>query len=321
MRRREFIARLGGAVAVWPVAVGAQPAAAPKVGVLVAGVPDPTPFWQLFREGLRGLGYVEGRSILFEYRSAEGKPGLLPQLAADLVSLKVDIIVTWQTPTVWAAKEATKEIPIVMADAGDPVGTGLVGSLAHPGGNITGIAGVTAELAGKSVELIREMLPDARRVTAVCNGSDPFSRPFLEQIELGGRSAGVAIQPVMLRGSGELDLAFRQAGQQKADAIIVQPSLSTKLAAELALQYRIPTVCVPRWFAEEGGLMSYSPRYSDLYRQAATYVDRILKGAKPGELPVEQPKKFELVVNLKTAKALGITVPPTLLARADELIE
>jgi putative tryptophan/tyrosine transport system substrate-binding protein len=321
MRRREFIALVGSTAVAWPLGGAAQQAKTPKVGVLVAGTPNPEPFWRIFREGLRDLGYIEGQNILFEFRSAQGRPSLLPELAADLVRLGVNIIVTWQTPTVRAAKEATKDIPIVMADAGDPIGTGLIASLARPGGNITGIAGVTAELAGKSVELIREMLPSATRVAALCNGSDPFSRPFLEQIELGGRAAGVEIRAITLRGSDELDVAFLRMSNERIDAVILQPSLRTQHAAELALKHRLPAVCVPRWFAEEGGLMSYCPKYSDLYRQAATYVDKILKGSKPFDLPVQQPTKFELVINLKTARALGLTVPPTLLARADEVIE
>jgi putative tryptophan/tyrosine transport system substrate-binding protein len=320
MRRREFIALLGGAAATWALAARAQQKV-PRVGVLVAGNPNPEPFWRLFREGLRELGYIEGQNILFEFRSAAGNPNRLAELAADLVRLPVDVIVTWQTPTVRAAKEATHEIAIVMADAGDPVGTGLIASLARPGGNITGIAGVTAELAGKSVELIREMIPSARRVVALCNGTDPFARPFLAQIRLGGETAGIEIRPVTLQGGEELDGAFLQASQERSDAVIVQPSLPTRRAAELALKYRLPAVCVPRWFAEEGGLMSYCPKYADLYRQAAVYVDKILKGAQPAELPVQQPTKFELVINIKTAKALGIAVPPTLLARADEVIE
>jgi putative ABC transport system substrate-binding protein len=220
-----------------------------------------------------------------------------------------------------AAQRATRQIPIVMADAGDPVGTGLITSLPRPGGNITGMAGVTAELAGKSVELIRDMIPSSRQVAALCNGPDPFSKPFLEQIHLGGRTAGIAIKPIVLGGNHELDAAFFAMSSEHVDAVIVQPSLPTRRAAELALKHHLPAVSVPRWFAEEGGLMSYSPRYVDLYRQAASYVDKILKGASPADLPVEQPTKFELLINLKTARALGLTVPPMLLARADEVIE
>ncbi|MBI3515889.1 MAG: ABC transporter substrate-binding protein [Proteobacteria bacterium] len=320
MRRRAVLAGLGGA-AVWPLAARAQQRHMPRVGVLVAGNPDPGPFWRLFQEALRDLGYVGGQTVRFEFRSAEGQAARLADLAADLVRLSVDIIVTWQTPTVQAAKQATKDIPIVMADSGDPVGTGLVASLARPGGNITGMAGVTAELAGKSVELIREMIPSVRRVGALCNPSDPFSKPFLEQIQLGGRAAGIEIQPVMVRADEAFDVAFSRLSGERIDAVIVQPSLPTKRAAELALNSRLPAVSVPRWFAEEGGLMSYSPRLADLYREAAVYVDKILKGAKPADLPIQQPTKFELVINLKTARALGLTIPPSILARADEVIE
>jgi putative ABC transport system substrate-binding protein len=293
----------------------------PRIGVLVAGNPNPEPFWRIFREGLRDLGYIEGQNILFEFRSAEGKANLIPNLATELVHLKVDIIVTWYTQAAQAAKQATNEIPIVMADAGDPVGTGLVASLARPGGNVTGMAGVTTELAGKCVELIREMMPSARRVGALCNAADPFAKPFLEQIQLAGPIVGIEIQPVMVRGGEELDAAFSRMSAARVDAVIVQPSLPTKRAAELALNDRLPAVSVPGWFAEEGGLMSYSPRHADLYRQATTYIDKILKGSKPANLPVEQPTKFELIINLKTAKALGLTISETFLLRADEVIE
>jgi len=275
----------------------------------------------LFQEGLRGLGYIEGQNILFEFRSAGGKVNLLPDLAAELVRLKVDIIVVWQTPTARAARQATSEIPIVMADVGDPVGTGLVASLARPGGNVTGLAGVTAELAGKSVELIRAMMPSASRVAVLVNSTDPFRKPFLEQIQLASRTLGLSIQPIMIGGGEELDVAFARMSKERIDAVIVQPSLPTKRAAELALKHRLAAVSVPRWFAEEGGLMSYSARLADLYRQAASYVDKILRGAKPADLPVMQPTTFELVINLKTAKAIGLTIPPSVLARADEVIQ
>jgi putative ABC transport system substrate-binding protein len=243
-------------------------------------------------------------------------------LAAELVRLKIDIIVTWFTPTAQAAKQATHEIPIVMAETGDPVGTGLVASLARPGGNVTGIASVTAELAGKSVQLIRDMLPSARRVTALANATDPFSKPFLEQIKLGGEATGTTINAVRISSSEELETAFASMEKDRPDAVIVQPSLPSKRVAELALKHHVPAVSVPRWFAEEhGGLMSYSAKYVDLFRKAAVYVDKILKGAQPADLPVEQPTHFELIINMKTAKALGIDVPPTLLARADVMIE
>ena len=322
MRRREFMSIFGAAAAVWPLAGRAQqPAKLPTVGALVLGSTDPEQFWRDFRQGLRDLGYVEGQNIRFEFRSAQGQANRVPELAAELVRLKVDVIVTWFTPPTEAAKQATHEIPIVMADTGDPIGTGMVASFPRPGGNVTGIASVTAELAGKSVQLIRDMLPSARRVTALANATDPFSKPFLEQIQLGGEATGTAINPIRISNNEEFESAFAAMERDRPDAIIVQPSLPSKRAAELALQHRVPAVSVPRWFADEGGLMSYSAIYADLFRKAAVYVDKILKGAQPADLPVEQPTRFQLVINMKTAKALGITVPATLLARADEVIE
>jgi ABC-type uncharacterized transport system substrate-binding protein len=321
IRRREFISTLCGAVVVWPLAARAQQPKVPTIGALVVGNISPEEFWREFRQGLRDLGYIEGQNIRFEFRSAEGQIDRLPELAAELVSLKVDVIVTWFTPTAVAAKQATREIPIVMAETGDPIGTGLVMSLHRPGGNVTGIAAATAELAGKSVQLIRDMLPSARRVTALANATDPFSKPFLKEIELGGEANGTAIKPVRISNNEEFENAFAAIERDRPDAVIVQPSLPSKRAAQLALQHRVPAVSVPPWFAEEGGLMSYSAIYADLFRKAAVYVDKILKGAQPSDLPVEQPTRFQLIINMKTAKALGITVPPALLASADKVIE
>lgn len=320
MRRREFITFTGSLVA-WPLTAHAQLPKVAKIGVLVAGTPDPQPFWTVFRQALHDLGYVEGQNIQFEYRSAEGDRNHLKELAADLVHDNVDIIVTFQTPTVTAAKQVTQSIPIVMASAGDPVGTGLVASLARPGGNVTGMAGVTAELAGKSVELIRQIIPSIMQIAALCNGPDPFSKPFLAHVQLGGKAAGVAVKPIILSSSDQLDAAFSSMNDDHIDAVVVQPSLPTRRTAELALQHHLPAVSVPRWFADAGGLLSYSAREADMYREAATYVDKILKGAKPGDLPIEQPTKFELVLNRKTAKVLGLTFPSQLLAVADEVIE
>ena len=320
IRRRELIVTLGSAAA-WPVAARSQQPKAPTIGALVIGNINPEQFWREFRQGLRDLGYVEGQNIRFEFRSAEGHLERLPELANELVGLKVDIIVTWFTPTAVAAKQATHEIPIVMAETGDPIGTGLVASLPRPGGNVTGMASVTAELAGKSVQLIREMLPSARRVTALANATDPFSKPFLEQIKLGGEATGTTINAIGVSSNEEFETAFAGMELDRPDALIVQPSLPTKRAAELAVKHRVPAVSVPRWFAEEGGLMSYSPRYVELFREAAVFVDKILKGAQPADLPVEQPTHFELVLNLKTAQALGLTIPGSFLLRVDTLIE
>src|ERR1700730_8503333 len=208
LRRREFIGLLASAAAVRPLAAHAQQPTMPTIGALVIGNINPEQFWREFRQGLRDLGYVEGQNIRFEFRSAEGHLDRLPELAAELVRLKVDIIVTWFTPTAVAAKQATHEIPIVMAETGDPIGTGLVMSLPRPGGNVTGIASVTAELAGKSVQLIRDMLPSARRVTALANATDPFSKPFLEQVQLGGEATGTAINPIRISNNEELETAF-----------------------------------------------------------------------------------------------------------------
>jgi ABC-type uncharacterized transport system substrate-binding protein len=320
MQRREFIV-LVGALAAWPLSARAQQPKIAKIGVLVAGVPDPQPFWTTFQRAMHDLGYVEGQQVQFEYRSAEGDRNRLKELAADLVRDNVDIIVTFQTPTVTAAKQATQSIPIVMASAGDPVGTGLVASLARPGGNVTGMAGVTAELAGKSVELIHQIIPSSKQVAALCNGPDPFSKPFLNHIQAGGKAAGVAIKPIILNSSDQLDIAYSSMSNEHVDAVVVQPSLPTRRTAQLALQHHVPAVSVPPQFAQDGGLLSYSSRQADMYREAASYVDKILKGAKPADLPVEQPTKFELVLNRKTAKALGLTFPPQLLAVADEIIE
>src|SRR6266436_4614833 len=320
MRRREFIGLLGAA-AVRPLAAHAQQPKVPSIGALVIGNINPEQFWREFRQGLRDLGYVEGQNIRFQFRSAEGHLDRLPELAAELVRLKVDVIVTWFTPTAVAARQATRDIPIVMAETGDPIGTGLVASLPRPGGNVTGIASVTAELAGKSVQLIRDLLPSARRVTALANVTDPFSKPFLEQIDLGGAATGTTIRAIRISNDEEFESAFAAMEKDRPDAVIVQPSLPSKRAAELALKQRVPAVSVPRWFAEEGGLMSYSPRYADLFHKAAVYVDKILKGAHPADLPVEQPTRFELVINMKTAKALGLAIPETFVLRADEVIE
>jgi putative tryptophan/tyrosine transport system substrate-binding protein len=321
MRRREFITVLGSAAAVWPLTAYAQQRKVPTIGVLVVGSPGSEQFWWQFRYVMRELGYVEEQSVRYEYRSDQGQVSRLPELAAELVRLNVDLIVTWFTPAARAAKEATHEIPIVMALAGDPIATGLVDSLNRPGGNITGMAGVTAELSGKSVELIRELLPSARRVVALANAPDPFSKPFLEHIRSGGAATGIIIDAQMIRTADELEMAFREMEKERPDAIIVQPSLPSKRAAELAMKYKLPAVSSVRVFAEEGGLLSYAAAEAYLYRRAAVYVDKILKGAKPADLPIEQPSQFELIVNMKTAKALGLTVPPSLLARADEVIE
>ena len=273
------------------------------------------------QEGLRKLGYVEGKNVRFEFRSADGKPDRLDGLADELVRLNVDLIVVRLTPAAFAARKATTTLPIIMASVADPVGTGLVASLSRPGGNITGLSGTTAELGAKILELIREMMPTAQRAGVLVNATDPFSKTFVEQVERGGRSLGIAIQPHIVEGPAGFEVAIEAMVGERADAIIVQPSLPFKTAIDLALKHKLISICPFRSFSDAGGLMSYSANENDIYRNVAMYVDRVLKGAKPSELPVLQPTRYELVINLKTAEALGIVVPPAFLARADEVIE
>jgi putative ABC transport system substrate-binding protein len=271
---------------------------------------------------LRNLGYVEGKNLVIESRWAEGINDRLPQLAAELVRIKVDIIVTFQTPAAQAAKQATDRIPIVMAPAGDPVGTGLVASLARPGGNITGFSVATAELAAKVLELIREILPPVKRVAVLANATDSFTKSFLGQIELAGRTLGVEIRTFVVHREEEFDAAFTAMDKARVGAVIIQGSLPHQRAVELALKHRFPSASsTTGGFAEAGGLMSYTASLADVYRGAAIYVDKILKGAKPADLPVQQPTKFELVINLRTAKQIGLKIPPNVLARTDKVIE
>jgi putative ABC transport system substrate-binding protein len=319
MRRREFISLLGGATVASPILARAQQRKMPRIGVLVPA--NPEPFLSAFRAGLREQGYVEGQNIQLEFRSADGEPDRLRALADELARLNVDILVANQTPAVMAAKQATTEIPIVMAPAADPVGTGLVSNLARPGGNVTGLSGTVRELGAKTVELIRDMLPHTRRIAVLANATDPFTRPFTAQIELEGRALGVDVLVIAVRAPNEFDAAFATMAKERVDAVIVQPSLPRKRAIELAVKQRLPPFSPTRFFTADGGLMSYSANLDEVHRRVAFYIDRILKGAKPADLPVEQPNKFELVVNLKTAKALGLDIPRTLLERADEVID
>jgi putative ABC transport system substrate-binding protein len=320
IRRREFIVTLGSAAA-WPIPARAQQPKVATIGVLVRAAPGWQQFWQSFREELRELGYIEGKNIRLEFRSDQGEMSRLPELAAELVRLKVDVIVTWFTPAAIAAKQATHDIPVVCAACGDMVGTGLVDNLARPGGNVTGNSTLNAELSAKTVELIREILPSMRRVAALTNAADPFSKSFLGQLQLAGSGTGTAIIPIMISSDEELDASFSAMERDRPDAVIVQPSLPTKRAAELALSHRFPAVCAWRQFAHDGGLASYYGSEGEIYRRAATFVDKILKGTKIAELPVEQPTKFELVINVKTAKVLDVWLSPAIIVRADELIE
>jgi putative ABC transport system substrate-binding protein len=320
MKRREFIVALGGA-ASWPLAARAQQTKVPTIGVLLLGIPDPAPFLKALHVGLRDRNYFDGRNIRLEIRSAEGQQALLAEKAAELVRQRVDIIVVFQTPAALAAKQATGEIPIVMGQVGDPVASGLVASLARPGGNITGLAGGAAEVIGKVVELTRELLPNARRVAALVNRSDQFAKLFIEGVDAGVRRLGMEMEPVALQPADPLEPAFEMMTRKKVDAVIIMSTIFKKEAVDLATKHRLPLLSSARVVPASGGFASYSPDYNAQWRDTAEYIDKILKGSKPADLPVAFPTKFELIVNLKTAKALGLTVSPTLLARADEVIE
>jgi len=320
MNRRDTVLALV-ALGVVPPALWAQQASSvPRIGYLT--VDNPEPNFGYFKEGLQKLGYQDGRNIRIEFRNAEGKEERLAEYAAELVRLKVDVLVVRLTQAIHAAKQATTEIPIVMVSAADPVGTGLVASLARPGGNITGTSSTTRETSSKILEFVREVLPRAKRVAVLVNANDPFSKLFLAQIQAAGQKAGVEILPAMIRATGDMDKAFPDFVKRRAEFIIVQPSLPLKRAAELALKHRLPAISPNANFpTEDGGLMAYSSMAGESQRDAAGYVDKILKGAKPADLPVQQPTRFELVLNTKTAKALGIKFPQSLLLRADRVIE
>jgi putative ABC transport system substrate-binding protein len=320
-KRRDFLTLLGGAVA-WPLAARAQQSKVARIGVLYIGLADAESFKKELVGELRQLGYVEGKDIAFEFRSADGKLDRLPELAAELVRLKVDVIVPLYVPSALAAKQATREIPIVMI-AADPVETGIVPSLAHPGGNITGVSLMSAVFVGKCVELFRDMLPAMRRVGVLTNAADAlFAKLVLEHVEVAARLSGIKTQPITLRGPDqELDAAFAAMVKEQADAVVIQGSLSTKRLAELAREHRLPAASSTRSFVDAGGLMSYGADGPALFRLGAMFVHRILRGAQPRDLPIEQPTKFELAINVKSAKAMGLAIPETFLIRADTLLE
>jgi putative tryptophan/tyrosine transport system substrate-binding protein len=320
LKRREFFTLLASAAAAWPLVTRAQQRKVAQIGILVLTNADGQSLTRELRLGLRDLGYSEGQNFVFQLRSADGDAARLPHLATELVRSHVDVIVATFTPCAMAAKQATTSIPIVMVAVADPVAVGLVTSLARPGGNITGFSNMAAETAGKSVELFRDMLPSIGRVAALANPADPFTTPFLEQVRLAGRTAGIRIEPVaMARGPEEAEAAF--ATMKGADAVVVQGIFFSKTIAELALKYRLPAASVVPQFAQAGGLISYGADTRDIYRRSATLVHKILRGTKPSDLPVELPTRFELVLNMKTAKALGIDVPGFFQQRADEVIE
>jgi ABC-type uncharacterized transport system substrate-binding protein len=317
VRRREFITTLGGAAA-WPLAARAQqPDRVRRIGLLLVAGPEPL---GPFREALGFLGYFEGKNIQIEARSAEGQETRLSQLAAELVRSRVDVIIAVQTPAAHAAKNATRDIPIVVM-AGDPIATGLISNLARPDGNLTGLSATAAEAAAKSLELIRETLPGARRVGVLGNADDPFAVPFLEQIQRGALGVRLEVHQIIVRGSDELNRAFVAIASERADAVVIQGSLPVKSTVDLAIKYQLPSLSTQKSAVQAGILMSYSASFAERARVIASYVDQILKGAKPADLPVQQPTRYELTINLKTAKALGLAVPDTLLARADEVIE
>jgi putative tryptophan/tyrosine transport system substrate-binding protein len=320
MKRREFLLSLGGAV-ICPFAAFGQQIKVRTIGVLVLGNPDPGPFLKAVREALGKIGYIEGQSFRLELRSAGGDAAALGDLASELVRLKADVIVAWQTPSAMAAKQATNSIPIIMAAVGDAVATGLVKNLARPEGNITGNTALAAEVMAKNVELIRETLPAARRVAVLANTVDPFSKPFLSQIELAAPALGIEINRVMMHPTENAEGHFEGMSQSKVDAVIIQPTLVRRDVIELTLKHQMPSFSMVSSFPSSGGLMSYGASDPDQWREVAIYVDKILKGLRPADLPVAQPTRFELIVNLKTAKTLGITIPPSLLTRADEVIE
>jgi len=311
-----------------PLAVGGQQAGKVyRIGLLDYSAPDPArqAWWNAFRQQMRDLGYVEGQNVTFEPRWAQGDDERLPKLAAELVGLKVDLIVTGGQNAALAAKRATVTIPIVTATGTDPVALGLAASLRQPGGNVTGVTSISSELAGKRLELLRIVAPRASPIAILWDERNPASRLSVNGTEVAAKPAGLTIHSVPVHSPAEIEAAFATLVRNRAGALIIVPSPAIfshrKRLFELAMKHRLPTVVGSREYVEAGGLASYGPDYPDQFRHAAVYVDKILKGAKPGDLPIEQPTKFELVINLKTAKALGLTIPPSLLARADEVIQ
>ena len=326
MHRRVFLGTVVGSLLVGPLAAAAQqaPGKIPVIGLLDFGTADPArlAWWQAFRRRLQELGYVEGHSIGFEARWAQGRAERLPGLAAALVGLRVDVIVTGGSEAARAAKQATATVPIVMATGSDPVKFGIVESLARPGGNVTGVSSISGELMAKRVELLRELLPKISRV-AILWDETPTARITVRELEAEARSLGIETHPVGVRGSSDFARAFSEAARARAVIMVASSFMfpERKRIADLALKHRLPTALGAREYVEAGGLFSYAVSFPDQFRRAAGYVDRILRGARPADLPAEQPTTLELVINLKTAKALGLTIPPSLLQRANQVIE
>ena len=323
MKRREFIGLLGGAAA-WPLTARAQPAVGKIVTIGVLAI-EPWPPIDTFRQALNNLGYIEGKNVRFEYRYAEGYNERLPELANDLADLNVDVIVTWGTDAVLAAKQATTTIPIVMGTIGDPLGSGIVTNLARPGGNVTGSSSRAAELESKRLELLKEAVPGLSRAAILFNPTNHYMPLALQSARKGAQMLHVSLAIYEVRDTTTLDAAFVTLTKDRPDALMVPADTflvsQRSRIAQFAIENKLPSVYTFREYIEAGGLIAYTPNYHDLFRRAASYVDKILKGAKPGELPIGQPTKFQLVINLKTAKALGLVIPRALLVGADQVIE
>ncbi len=327
MDRRTFISAVTLGVLTAPLAVeGQQAGKVYRIGILPPGpISERAHFWEAFRQRLRDLGYVEGQNLTLVFPPGEVRPERLPHLAAELVSLKVDVIVAATSVAIQAAKEATKTIPIVMPVTNEPVEHGFVASLARPGGNITGLTLVSSELWGKRLQLLKTVVPRVSRIAVLSNPTSSGAPLQMRAAEVAARTLGVRLQFLEVRGPDDVETAFEAATKDRAGALIAldDPLLFTHRVriVELAAKSRLPAIYGFSGFVQAGGLMAYAASVTDMYRRAATYVDKILKGAKPGDLPVEQPTKFELVINMKTAKALGLTIPQTVLLRATQVIE
>jgi putative tryptophan/tyrosine transport system substrate-binding protein len=322
VKRREFIGLVGGAAA-WPLTASAQQRS--KIVTIGVLADEPWPPIDTFRQALDDFGYIEGKNVRFEYRYAKGHNERLPELANDLVGLNVDVILTWGTNAVLAAKQATTTIPIVMGVIGDPLGIGIVTNLAHPGGNVTGCSLHAAELEAKRLQLLKDVVPALSRVAILFNPTNHYMPLALQSARKGAQVLHVSLAVYEVYDTTTLDAAFVTVMEDRPDAFLVPADtfLVTQRGriAQFAIENKLPSVYTYREYIEAGGLMAYTPNYNDLFRRAATYVDKILKGAKPGDLPIEQPRGFQLFINLKTARALGLTVPRRLLARAEEVIE
>jgi putative ABC transport system substrate-binding protein len=327
MDRRVFLMSLSGSLLAAPLAAEAQQKSQPpRIGYLGTSSPSLEPeLVKAFQAGLREHGYIEGQNIVVEYRWAEGDYRRFPNLVADLLSLKVHLIVTSGTPGALAAKRATTTTPIVMAVTGDAVGAGLVTSLAQPGGNLTGLTTMVPDLEGKRLEFLRQILPQLSTIAVLLNTDNPYVVITWKVTQASAQALGLTLQPVELRGDQDFAAAFAKIAQQRPNALTLIADrfllAHRTQIVEFAAKERLPAMYPYKDFVLSGGLISYSPSYEDLFRRSAVYVDKILKGAKPGDLPVEQPTKFELVINMKTVKGLGLTIPPSLLLRADEIIQ